>query len=91
VPNGYVWQDDVDNNKLQEHQSEWYAKELKDLGFKVYGMNGWKKLRGYKGLFKYKPDILWIVISDLTQKITYYLPQYAFQMFAVKQIDKKIY
>ena len=90
VPNGYIWQDDLDNNKLQKHQSEWCAKELQNLGFKVYGMNGWKKLRGYKGLFKYKPDILWIVISDLTQKITYYLPQFAFQLFAVKQIDKKI-
>ena len=90
VPNGYIWQDDLDNNKLQKHQSEWYAKELQNLGFKVYGMNGWEKLRGYKGLFKYKPDKLWIVISDLTQKITYYLPQFAFQFFAVKQIDKKI-
>lgn len=87
MPNGYIWQDDVDSNKLQQHQSEWYTKELKDLGFKIYGMNGWKKLRGYKGQFKYKPAKLWIVISELTQKITYYLPQYAFQMFAVKNLE----
>lgn len=88
VPNGFVWHGDIDNNILQRHQSEWYPEDLKSLGFRVHGINGWKKLRGYKGSFKFKPKILWQVISDITQKITHYLPQYAFQMFAVKNMGK---
>ncbi len=48
TPNGFIWQDGYDDNSLQEHKSGWCAEELEKLGFKVYGMNGWKKLRGYK-------------------------------------------
>jgi len=89
TPNGLVWQDGYDNNSLQEHKSGWNVEELEKLGFKVFGINGWKKLRGYKASIKYKPTRLWSIISDLTQKITYYFPKFAFQLFAVKQIDSK--
>jgi len=34
----------------------------------ILNYNGWKKLKGYKGLIKYKPTFLWQRISDLTQK-----------------------
>jgi len=54
TPNGYLWQDDYDKNPLQEHRSGWSVKELEKLGFKVYGINGWKKLRGYRGSVKYE-------------------------------------
>jgi len=87
TPNGYLWQDGYDNNPLQEHKSGWDVEELEKLGFKVFGMNGWKKLRGYKGSVKYKPALLWTTISNLTQKITYRYPKLAFQLFAVKEID----
>jgi len=88
TPNGYLWQDGYDNNPLQEHKSDWSVKELEKLGFKVSGINGWKKLKGYKGTIKYKPTLFWTIISDLTQKITYHFPNLAFQLFAVKQIRK---
>ena len=68
TPNEYLWQDGYDNNSMQEHKSGWSVEELENLGFKVFGMNGWKKLKGYKGLIKYKPTFLWQRISDLTQK-----------------------
>ena len=86
TPNGYLYQDAYDNNPLQKHRSSWSAEELKKLGFEVVGINGWKKLRGYKAQIKYKPTLLWSVISDITQKITYYYPKFAFQILAVKQI-----
>lgn len=86
TPNGYIWQDAYDNNPLQEHKSDWSVKELERLGFKVYGVNGWKKLRGYRALVKYKLTLLWRIISDLTQKITYRYPELAFQLFAVKKL-----
>lgn len=89
TPNGLVWQDSYHNNPLQEHKSAWSVEELEKLGFKVFGINGWKKLRGYKSSIKYKPIRLWSIILDLTQKITYYFPKFAFQLFAVKQIDRK--
>lgn len=88
TPNGYLYQDGYDNNLLQEHKSGWSVDELKNLGFKTYGMNGWKRLREYKGGIKYKPTAFWQRVSDLSQKVTYYYPKLAFQLFAVKQIQK---
>ena len=87
TPNGLVWQDSYDNNSLQEHKSGWSVEELEKLGFRVYGINGWRKLRGYKGSVKCKPYFLWNRISDLTQKITYWYPKLAFQLFAIKKIN----
>ena len=86
-PNGFVWQDGYDNNLLQEHKSGWSVEDLEKLEFKVYGINGWKKLRGYKALVKYKPTLLWHIISNLTHKITYYCPKFAFQLLAVKKVN----
>ena len=88
TPNSYLWQDGYDSNPLQEHKSGWNSVELKNLDFKVSGMNGWKRLRGYKASMKYSPPFLWARISDLTQKITYHYPKLAFQLFAVKQIEE---
>jgi cyclopropane fatty-acyl-phospholipid synthase-like methyltransferase len=75
--------------ELIGRMEKWTKEKIIIIGFRIYGMGGWKKLRGYKGSVKYKPTRLWSVISDLTQKITYYFPKFAFQLFAVKQIDKK--
>ena len=86
TPNGYLWQDGYGSNPLQEHKSGQSVKELRKFGFKVFGINGWKRLRGYKGSIKYEPGFLWRRISDLTQKITYYHPAQAFQLLAIKQI-----
>ena len=84
--NGYVLQGPCDGNWLQEHRSGWRADELQRLGYTVCGINGWKRLRGYKGSPKYAPIFLWARISDLTQKITYRCPTRAFQLLAVKRI-----
>ena len=89
TPNKYLWQDGYDNNPFQRHKSGWDYTELKSLGFKVYGLHGWRILRGYKGGIKYKPIFFWERISDLTQKITYHFPNLAFQLFAVKEIHKE--
>jgi len=86
TPNGYLWQDGYDNNPLQMHRSGWSVDELKKLGFEVYGISGWKKLRGYRGQIKYKPKLFWTIISGLTQKITYRCPRFAFQLFAIKYL-----
>ena len=86
APNGYLLQDTFDNNNLQKHKCGWNAEELRKLGFKVHGIHGWKNLKGPKGAVKYKPSFLWTIFSNITQKIVYYYPSQAFQLFAVKQI-----
>jgi len=84
--NGYLLQGPCDGNYLQEHKSGWRVDELGELGYKVCGINGWKRLRGYHGSAKYAPAFLWARISDLTQKITRRWPSQAFQLLAVKEI-----
>ncbi len=87
TPNGIVYQDDYDNNPFQEHKSGWSARDLRKLGFKVYGKRGWKILRGYRGAVKFRPTWLWGIISDLTQTVTYFYPEQARQLVAIKQIE----
>jgi len=88
TPNGYLFQEGYDNNPLQEHRSGWNIEELKKLGFKVHGINGWKKLRGHKSEIIYYPVFFWRIISDITQKITYHFPNLSFQLIAIKEIGK---
>ena len=84
--NGYLFQDDYDGNPLQEHKSGWDVKELRNLGFEVKGIFGWKPLRGYLAHPRYKPAFLWEVISGITQYITYYCPRLAFIFYARKDL-----
>jgi hypothetical protein len=86
TPNGFVWQNGYDNNPLQIHKSGGSVSELKNIGFKVYGINGYKILRGYNAEIKFKPRLFWMIISDFTQKFTYLFSKYAFQLFCVKTI-----
>jgi len=86
TPNEYFYQLDYYDNPLQEYKSYWSVDELSGLGFKVRGMAGWKRLRGDGAQIKYNPILLWRLISALTQKITYYFPTHAFELFAIKQI-----
>ncbi len=88
TPNGYVWQDAYNNNPFQEHKSGWTARELRDLEFEVLGLNGWKRLRGYKSALRYRPAFFWRRVSDLTQKITCHYPEQAFQLLAIKKVDQ---
>ena len=88
TPNGYMWLDAVDGNPFQKHISGWSPEELRRMGFRVAGLLGWKKLRGYQVGQRYKPALLWEVISDLTQKVTYHYPALASRLLAVKIVDK---
>ncbi|MCX6722133.1 MAG: class I SAM-dependent methyltransferase [Candidatus Staskawiczbacteria bacterium] len=86
TPNGFIENEpERDGNIFQEHKSGWEAKDLRKIGFKVYGSDGWKKLRGKNAVIKYKPHKLFVLISDITQKISYDYPETAFHLFAVKE------
>lgn len=88
TPNRFLPQDEYDNNPLQIHKSGWSVEEFQKLGFKVYGINGWKILKRDKARLKFKPASLWEKISDISQKVTYYFPKYAFQILCVKSLER---
>jgi len=86
TPNEYLWQNGYDNNPYQEHKSGWGVRDLEKFGFEVFGIIGWKKLRGSQASMKYKPTFLWGIFSDLTQIVTHHHPELAFQLLAIKQV-----
>lgn len=86
TPNGYIKQDSYDDNPLQIHKSGWSIEDFKKRGYRVYGIGGLKFLRGERGEIRYKPYFLWKIVNDVFQKIVFYLPILAFQLFAVKDI-----
>lgn len=88
TPNGFLKQGAIDGNEGQVHVSGWRAEEMKKLGFKVYGMSGFKWLRGEMGELKFKPRSLWRLISSLTQLPAYFFPRLAFQILCVKELNK---
>jgi len=87
TPNGYVRQGTYEKNRLQEHKSGWSVAELRKLKFKVFGLQGWIRLRENKFSVKYKPTFFWGRVSGLTEKLTYHYPKLAFQLLAIKQMN----
>lgn len=75
------------NGGSQEREAEgegrgWNAKDLEKMGFKIYGICGWRRLGRYD-----KTDQTRRIISDLTQIITYRHPDYALKIYAVKELE----
>jgi hypothetical protein len=70
------------------HRSGWTVGDFKRLGFKVYGVRGFKKLK--KGCHDHGQGCDGSVDSpaDITQLITYHVPEWAFQLFCVKEIEE---
>jgi SAM-dependent methyltransferase len=93
TPNGFIWQEGYDCNPLQNHKTGWSVDQLEELGFKVVGIYGWKKLRlseigiVSKARVRYKPTQLWALVADLTQKVTHHHPKFAFELLATKAIS----
>ena len=86
TPNGYIRNEPGDANAYQNHLSGWTVKELRDRGFKVYGINGLKWLRGEKAMLRFKPVMFWDAVSMATQFATYWIPGLAFHLLAVKEV-----
>ena len=84
TPNGFLEQGDRENNPWQVHLSGWTPDDFRKRGYKVYGVNGIKPLRGEFAKVKNKPTILWNFISDLTTPFVKNKPEKAFQLLAIK-------
>ncbi len=88
TPNGFLPQDEYDGNLHQVHLSGWTVREMRALGYAVSGLNGWKPLRTENARIAWKPEFLWGKISLLTQPLVVHYPEYAFQLFCVKDVSQ---
>lgn len=102
TPNGYLKQNVLDQNCFQLHRSGWSVDELRKSGYRVYGMAGWRFLRTSKSALswvgekeedevstiRFSPRLFWLVVSELTQIVTYFWPEKSFEIFCVKEVCK---
>jgi len=89
TPNGFVHQDPYENNYLQIHKSGWTVGDMRERGYIVIGINGWKPLRSEGALIRFQPAYLWETISSITQILfARRFPKTAFQMLCIKDIRK---
>src|SRR3989338_4027971 len=86
IPNGFLPQDTFDGNIYQEHRSGWVCEDLIKLGFSAYGFFGLKNLRVEYGKLRFRPRLLWFLISELTQVLTFKIPQYAAEIVYIKKL-----
>lgn len=90
TPKGFVEFDPfevIDSNKLQEHKSEWEIKELKDMGYKVYGQGSGFIYRPSGLLYRYrKLKNIMVLVSFLLSPVTYFIPATSAYIIAVKEI-----
>jgi O-antigen ligase/SAM-dependent methyltransferase len=84
TPNGFVPQDGYGDNAWQVHRSGWTVADLEQRGYRVYGLNGPKWLRG--GLARlHRPRLLTGPFSVLLQPFVLRRPRAAFQLVAVRE------
>ena len=86
TPNGFLEQREHYGNKYQVHQSGWTTEEMRSLGYRVTGVNGWKPLRGESANIKWRPGWLWMRISLLSQPFTRTHPRSAFAILCIKDL-----
>lgn len=100
TPNGFYPQGSLNKNIFQKHLSGWTAKDLSAKGYQVHGITGAKfmyKKEKHKyskeakysvNNLRFNPKELAFIINSFLQLFAYYLPNYAFTLFAVKKLKK---
>jgi len=87
TPNGFLAQGEHSDNPLQRHRSGWTVAEMRQLGYNVIGINGWKPLLGELAAVRYRPQKFWSLLSRVTQLYVRDRPQHAFQILCVKELE----
>lgn len=88
TPYGFTQQHPYDGNPYQEHKSGWYIDDFTKRGYHVYGMRGFRFIRGEYATIKYKPWFIWGTIAVLSQFLVYFFPKFAYQILASKNYSK---
>lgn len=87
TPNGFVPQ--KGKTIYDSHLSGWTDMELRNKGYKVFGIYGPKRLRGDYHKIKFEPEFFWTIISELIQwTYIYNNPQNAAALLCIKDIKK---
>lgn len=85
TPNGFLPQGELEDNSWQVHKSGWYVDEMRERGYEVIGINGWKPLRAEYAELRFRPKKLWLLISDFTQLFVRNNPEKAFHILCIKK------
>ena len=63
TPSGFLPQGQRESGDLQAHHSGWEPQEMEQLGYRVTGAFGPKKLRGAYHALKHRPVVFWGMVS----------------------------
>ncbi len=85
--NGFIDLHSDRKDIYMRHKSGWTKDDFQQYGFRCYGLRGLKGLRDNSANIKYKPWILWGIITVITEYLTYYLPDFATEILAIKRLD----
>jgi SAM-dependent methyltransferase len=86
TPNGFLPQGILGGNEHQMHRSGWSVSQMRYYGYRVIGVHGIKPILGEESLPRWKPHKFWYGISVLTQPLCAVWPEWAFQIFCIKDI-----
>jgi len=87
TPNGFMTQM-TKHDDFQEHLSGWSANEMRNLGYSVIGIFGHKFFRGEKHHLRFRPKLLWGIISHLTHCLyTRAHPESATALLCIKAVS----
>ncbi len=87
TPNGFLPQAEHSGNIYQRHLSGWAAEEFRAMGYSVIGINGWKPLRGEFAAPRFRPHVVFNILSRLSQPFVRNHPEHAFHLLCVKDIS----
>lgn len=85
TPYGFVHQDPYEGNPYQVHKSGWTISDFRKRGYNVFGVRGFRFIRGEYATIKYKPWLFWGMLSTISELIVHSNPGLAYQIFAVKE------
>lgn len=89
TPNGFLPQEAFDGNEAQRHLSGWSEADFRARGYRVYGANGLKPLRGEYAYPTVKPLPLGLLLALASQPVALGIPRAAFHLFAVKDLTAR--
>ena len=86
TPNGFLPQEDKDN-PWQKHISGWYSTDFTERGYRMYGANGLKYLRGPLCEPVISPKVVGKSLALLSELIVRKKPALSYHLFAVSDIQ----
>ncbi|HTX60350.1 MAG TPA: class I SAM-dependent methyltransferase [Verrucomicrobiae bacterium] len=86
TPNGFLPQPPSADNPFQEHISGWETHELREQGYRIYGLSGYKPWRGEEGNVVAQPWPLFLALSKISEPFFVNRPEGAFALFCVKDL-----